>query len=908
MPENPTIADRTSDVHVDGDAGIPAGADIADKGTETDTAGADTGEANAGDEPDAMEDEAGADVERTETVDVVADAAPGGRTSVIAGIGADGAETGDVSDELMNLLPVTHRSKDLDVSYTQNRELSWLRFNRRVLDEANDGTVPLIERFKFISIFTTNLDEFFMVRVGSLFDLSLIEPAEIDNKTLATPGEQLDAIFEAVSPLVTRRDRVYQRVELAMRKAGIFDYQMHELAKKERKELRTYYTDYVGPTLSPQVVDNRHPFPHLENKRLYIACTLTDNKGRTALGIVPIPDNLPKIVQLTDRPEHFVRIETLIIDGLDDLFEIYAVSDACTVCVTRNADIQFDDDKFDDNEDDYRVHVSRLLKKRKRLSPVRLEVSGETTQELIDNLTRLLELEAKQVYRYNSPLDLTFAFDLARLLPAEVVADNVFPAMRSRYPVGLDRSRPMMEQVREHDVLLFYPYDEMTPFLQLLKEAADDPDVISIKITIYRLAGNSQVAQRLCEAADAGKQVTVLMELRARFDEANNIYWADRLEDAGCQIIYGAEGFKCHSKICLITRREGNGIGTITQIGTGNYNEKTATLYTDLSYITSDEQIGRDGIDFFNDMQIGNLKGDYEKLLIAPMSIKPALMRAIDEQIALGSDGYIRIKCNSVTERDIIDKLAEASQAGVRIDMLVRGICCLLPGIENKTDNITVRSIVGRFLEHSRVYCFGKGADARVLISSADLMTRNITRRVEIACPIENPRIKSEIIEMMDTLFSDTAKARLLKGNGVYKKVKVLEGVELFNAQEYFITHPITHPIPAATAEGVIAEPTAAKANVPPIPVAASGPAPQPVNPSSTGSQAAQPASAQQTPGSVSQSAVQPVAQPVSQPVRQADQEDAVPVTDIVLRQQPALPDPRTMTFFQKLKWLFGKH
>jgi polyphosphate kinase len=691
--------------------------------------------------------------------------------------------------------------KNLDISYTQNRELSWLRFNQRVLEEAVDPFVPLLEQLKFIAIFTSNLDEFFMVRVGSLFDLSVMTPNEIDNKTLQTPAEQLNQVFEAIPPLMELRDQMFRDVSAALREKDIYDLTVDELTREERKFINHYYRDYIQPLLSPQIIDPRHPFPHLANKMVYIVALLKDEKGHDALGIIPVPSAVPPILPMEHVPSRFMRLETILLQHTEEIFEIYQVESRGIIAVTRNADISFDEEKFGDDVHDYRSQMSQLLKKRNRLAPVRLEVQGNITKGLIDTLCKRLGIEKTQVYHFTCPINMKYVYGVASLLTPAMLAEMTYVPITPRYPECLDSRRSMTEQIKQRDVLLCYPYEQMSPFLQLLKESAVDPNVVSIRITIYRLATGSEIAQQLCLAAENGKDVTVLMELRARFDEENNIAWSERLEQAGCRIIYGMEGYKCHSKICLITRREHNQVWTITQIGTGNYNEKTAVMYTDLCLLTANPEIGKDATLFFQNMMIANLNGVYHSLLVAPNGLKRTIMSLIDEEIAKGTEGRITIKVNSLTERDVIDKLSEASRAGVRVICTLRGICCLRPGIPGKTENIIVSSVVGRFLEHSRIYCFGNGEDAKIYISSADLMTRNITRRVEIACPIHDPGIRHQILDILSWVQKDNVKARLLQPDGTYRKKTVVNGAHV-DCQEYFLSHSMQNRGPVAEQKG----------------------------------------------------------------------------------------------------------
>lgn len=674
--------------------------------------------------------------------------------------------------------------KSYDLSYTQNRELSWLQFDLRVLEEAENETVPLLERLRFVSIFTTNLDEFFMVRVGSLFDISIMAPEERENKSGLTPMQQLSKIYEAIPPLLRRREKAYERIMKHLEKKGIKEVPFSKLKGKEEEFVQDYFDKNVRPLLSPQIIDRSHPFPHLKNKALYGAALLRSGDKRL-LGIVGVPETLPPLLYLpTEEGIRFLRMEEIILGNIHRIFKIYIPEERAVVCVTRNADISFDEDEMDEDDPDYREQMSQLLRARDRLSPVWLEVEGDAPA-LGKVLMKKLGLKKYQVYDSQCPAVLSWAYELR--------ADRkelLYPAFHPERSSYLSAEIPMKKQIRQRDVLLFYPYHSMQPFLDLLKEAAEDRSVVSISITLYRLARNSQVVKYLVEAAEKGKNVTVLVELRARFDEKNNIEWAKVLEEAGCRVVYGQEGFKCHSKICCITYQEKNGISYITQVGTGNYNEKTAGLYTDFCLMSADDELGRNAAAFFANMLIGNLHESYSRLLVAPKDMKRGLLRLIDTEIAKGSNGRIIIKTNSVTERELIDKLSEASCAGVEIDLIVRGICCILPGIPGKTEHIRVTSIVGRFLEHSRIYCFGSGDLRQIYISSADIMTRNQQRRVEIACPILSREHRDWFSFYLDLILMDNVKARALTSLGTYVK-KDGKQSEKMDVQQYYIDHPI---------------------------------------------------------------------------------------------------------------------
>ncbi len=685
-------------------------------------------------------------------------------------------------------------------SYTQNRELSWLRFNRRVLEEAGDETVPLLERLKFIAIFTSNLDEFFMVRVGNLFDLSLVSPGEIDNKTGLTPSGQLEQIYSVIPGLIEIKNRLYDDAAALLRREGICDLTMDELTGEERKFVSTCYKAKILPVLSPQIVDAHHPFPHLVSKGLYVAALLRGKKGAASLGFLPVPDRLPAFLTMPGDPGRSIRMETVLHHYAPTLFGEFKVESACVLCVTRSADLSLDAELLEG--EDIRSRMSKLLKKRASQSVVRLELSGKMSGEFMKLLKSRIRVESRQIYVDRSPLRMKYVFELIRTLPAERAAALSFPPYRPRWPADLDPKASIIDQVRRRDRLLFFPFDGVDPFLRMLDEAAERPDVLAIRITIYRLASSSRVAHILCKAAENGKEVTVLMELRARFDEANNISWSRLLEESGCKVIYGVEEYKCHSKICLITLRRGDKLSYVTQIGTGNYNEHTNEQYTDLSLMTADEQIGLDGTAFFQNMLVGNLEGTYRHLLVAPAGIKPRLLELIDQEIAKGPEGRIRIKANSMTEREVMDKLAEASQAGVQVQLILRGICCLRPGIPARTENIHVTSIVGRFLEHGRIYCFGRGKNAVVYIASADLMTRNLNHRVEIACPVYDQQVREQLLWILHTQLEDNVKASSLLPDGSYcRKVNTLAPCD---SQEVFMKTSIHRPEPqAARPEGL---------------------------------------------------------------------------------------------------------
>lgn len=654
--------------------------------------------------------------------------------------------------------------------YTQNRELSWLQFNARVLAEAEDENVPLLERFKFLAIFTSNLDEFFMIRVGSLCDMAAVDKEHTDSKSGLTAKEQLHLIYKAVEPLYARRDAAFSDVDSKLSAIGLRRLTMDSLAPDEQKYIKRYFKDIIAPVLSPQIVDSHHPFPHLEGKVLHIAALLSHKKTER-LGLLPVPASLPPVVFLPETPSRYILTEDILLAYADHVFEMYDVLEKTVLCVTRNADIQVDDETFGVEGGDFRKKMEKLLRQRRRMAVVRVEISRPISDHFKEHFRSRFEVSDAQIFlSRTAPLKLGYAFSLGEHLPEKKRAFLSDAPFTPQQPAMLSAGQSLLKAALQRDILLSYPYESMEPFLQMIREAANDPAVLAIRITIYRLASKAKLVEYLCAAAENGKDVTALIELRARFDEQNNIDWSERMEEAGCKIIYGFEDYKVHSKICLITRRERGAVRHITQVGTGNYNEKTAKQYTDVSLITADERIGQDAGAFFNNMALGNLSGHYSRLFVAPTSLKNNILALMDEQIAKGKDGYILLKFNSLTDIDVIAKLQEASCAGVTVEMIVRGICCLLPGVPGHTENITVTSIVGRFLEHSRIYVFGRGDEEKMYISSADLMTRNTERRVEIACPIDDPAVRTRLHDILYAMQHDTVKARVLQPDGTYCK------------------------------------------------------------------------------------------------------------------------------------------
>ena len=653
-----------------------------------------------------------------------------------------------------------------------NRELSWLKFNERVLEEAENPEVPLCERMTFVSIYQSNLDEFFRVRVGSLQDQMLISTEIRENKTKMTSAEQIRAIIKEVKKLNQRKDKAYEKLMKKIEEYGITLINHASAKSEEKKFLEKYFMKEIMPLSSPTIVGKRQPFPFLKNGEIYAVVVLETRNKKERLGIIPCSNNmLTRMVELPGGKGRYMLIEDLILHYIGKVFKGYKVKGKSLLKVVRNADI--DADAAYDEDLDYREFMEDLMKQRKKLSPVRIDLSREMDETVVDALCRYLDVTPDRVFRSEAPLDVSFVFQLQDLLRrnTELFYEKRVPQKSPEFKDG----QSILQQITQEDKLLSYPYDSIRPFLKMLTEAAEDDSVISIKMTLYRLAKQSKVIEALCEAAENGKEVVVLVELRARFDEENNIRWSRMLEEAGCQIIYGLEHYKVHSKLCLITRRGENGIQYITQIGTGNYNEKTARLYTDLSLMTANEQIGMDAARVFQALAKGEVVEDMEHLLVAPKCLQSKVIEKIEEQIQKQKNGetaYIGLKMNSLTDKRIIDKLIDASKAGVKIDMIVRGICCLIPGVEGETENIHVISVVGRFLEHSRIYIFGNGEEAQYYIGSADFMTRNTVKRVEVAAPVYSERLKKRLQDLFDLMLSDNKKARKEDAKGAYSVVE----------------------------------------------------------------------------------------------------------------------------------------
>ncbi|MBS6579648.1 MAG: polyphosphate kinase 1 [Clostridiales bacterium] len=672
-----------------------------------------------------------------------------------------------------------------------NRELSWLKFNERVLEEAENIKVPLCERLSFAAIYQSNLDEFFMVRVGSLIDQELLGKGERENKTQMTAQEQIRAILPRVQELNTRKDIVYTQIMHSLEKQGVRLVDFHKITQQESARLRAYFQAEIEPLLSPSVIGKRQTFPFLRNRELYAVAALENKSGKKRLGIIPCVNTgsgkiFSRLINVKGS-DMYMLSEDLILHYMPRIFKGYQVKEKAIIRITRNADI--DADALYDEDLDYRDFMEKLIKKRKKLAPLRLEIEGDLSGETVKALCGHLDLNSCYVYYAKSPLDLSFAYEIQDLLRknTQLFFEKRVPQKSPMFSQG----QPILDQIRKEDKLLSYPYESIKPFLQMLHEAANDPDVISIKMTLYRMARQSKVVEYLIEAAENGKEVFVLVELKARFDEENNIEWSRLLEDAGCRVIYGLDGYKVHSKLCLITKRSEDRIEYYTQVGTGNYNEKTSRLYTDLSFMTSNVQIGMEAARIFQALAMGQTPDELKHLLAAPNCLQNRVIEMIDGQIELAKSGqpsYIGLKMNSLTDKKIIDKLVEASQAGVKIDMIIRGICCLIPGVQGYTENISVRSIVGRFLEHSRIYIFGVKENAHVYIASADFMTRNTLRRVEVAAPIENEKLKKLLLDMFDVMLRDNQKARVELPDTTYAMASALElqNDPPLNAQEYF--------------------------------------------------------------------------------------------------------------------------
>lgn len=670
--------------------------------------------------------------------------------------------------------------------YMMNRELSWLKFNERVLNEAGNPKVPLAERLTFVSIYQSNLDEFYRVRVGTLMDQMDVSEVVRENKTNMTSEEQVKAIIRATRELEEKKTVIYEQLMGELEPKGIRLINFNKLSAEEGKILEEYFDREIAPYLSANIVSKQQPFPFLKNKDIYAVALLESKGGKTRTAIIPCSNNVfRRLIDIPTRKGTFLLSEELILQFLPKFFKNYSVKEKSLIRVTRNADI--DTEMIYDEDLDYRDAMENLIKERKRMNPVRMEFTGTLNKKMMHALCKTIHVEKEHVFRSEVPLDLSFVFAIQSYLKNTNAGELFYPRRTPRPTPQLNDKESLIPQILEKDVLLSYPFESMKPFINLLYEAAEDESVVSIKMTLYRLANKSQIVDALVEAAENGKEVVVLVELRARFDEENNIEYSRKLEEAGCRVIYGLNGYKVHSKLCLISRKTEQGVSYVTQIGTGNYNEKTSALYTDLSLITGNQEIGKEAAEVFAALLRGETVEETHLLLVAPKCLQNKVLDMIEEEIQHvknGEEGYIGIKINSLTDKVIISKLVEASQAGVKIEMIVRGICCLIPGVKGYTENITVISIVGRFLEHSRIYRFGTKERENVYIASADFMTRNTIRRVEVAAPVLDERLKNQLAWMFETMMKDDEKGKCLTEKGIYVDRNL--HVQKLNSQECF--------------------------------------------------------------------------------------------------------------------------
>lgn len=670
--------------------------------------------------------------------------------------------------------------------YMMNRELSWLKFNERVLNEAGNPKVPLAERLTFVSIYQSNLDEFYRVRVGTLMDQMDVSEVVRENKTNMTSEEQVKAIIRATRELEEKKTVIYEQLMGELEPKGIRLINFNKLSAEEGKILEEYFDREIAPYLSANIVSKQQPFPFLKNKDIYAVALLEAKGGKTRTAIIPCSNNVfRRLIDIPTRKGTFLLSEELILQFLPKFFKNYSVKEKSLIRVTRNADI--DTEMIYDEDLDYRDAMENLIKERKRMNPVRMEFTGTLNKKMMHALCKTIHVEKEHVFRSEVPLDLSFVFAIQSYLKNTNAGELFYPRRTPRPTPQLNDKESLIPQILEKDVLLSYPFESMKSFINLLYEAAEDESVVSIKMTLYRLANKSQIVDALVEAVENGKEVVVLVELRARFDEENNIEYSRKLEEAGCHVIYGLNGYKVHSKLCLISRKTEQGVSYVTQIGTGNYNEKTSALYTDLSLITGNQEIGKEAAEVFAALLRGETVEETHLLLVAPKCLQNKVLDMIEEEIQHvknGEEGYIGIKINSLTDKVIISKLVEASQAGVKIEMIVRGICCLIPGVKGYTENITVISIVGRFLEHSRIYRFGTKERENVYIASADFMTRNTLRRVEVAAPVLDERLKNQLDWMFETMMKDDEKGKCLTEKGIYVDRNL--HVQKLNSQECF--------------------------------------------------------------------------------------------------------------------------
>jgi len=671
-----------------------------------------------------------------------------------------------------NLVPKHH---------IQNRDLSWLDFNHRVLEEASDVTVPLFERLKFISIYTNNLNEFFMIRVGSLLDVYHQNADALDLRTTAPLKDVIKSVYKKVDVINQLRDQIYEGVTKSLQSLGITMATYKMCSDDEKAIMDTYFHEHILPLLSPQIIDENHPFPHLNNQQLHIGLRLK-KKGKETFGMIPVPEGIPSYIKFNQSGQlRIILAEDIIFHYVKDIFSAYDIEEKTILMVSRNADLNWDEKA--DAFNDVRTKVKKMLQTRNRRYVLRLETQKDISNTLRDYLLEKLNLSKYQHFEVTTPLKQGFVFELEKEIPELLRNSLLFPVLSQGLPQRYTQGKAMIEQIEQHDMLLMYPYEKMTPFLQLIKEAANNPEVLSIKITVYRLGKTAKLIEYLSLAAENGKDVLVVIELRARFDEKNNIDWSERLEQAGCRIIYGLDYLKIHSKLCVITYRGKKGIQYITQVGTGNYNEKTVDQYTDLSLITADPKIGMEALTFFQTISMNATSESYQTLVVSPFHLKNRFLELINREKQKGKDGFLMFKMNALTDNDFSNALKDASQAGVTIKLNVRGTCCLVPGIKGVTDNIEIRSVIGRFLEHGRVYIFGRGDQQKIYLASADLMTRNTERRMEIGIPIEDPEIKTILYRYVELYMKDNVKARRLNTDGTYSRITMKKDDEKIHAQ-----------------------------------------------------------------------------------------------------------------------------
>lgn len=674
--------------------------------------------------------------------------------------------------------------------YMQNREISWLRFNQRVLWQGKSKGVPLLERLKFIEIFSSNLDEFFMIRMGTLYNMKKMKPQHIDEKSGMTIKEEIVAILEKVSELYKERDEVYRELVMELKKEGISEVALRDIDFEEMLYIKRYFKSCIKPVLAPQIIDKHHPFPHIRNMELHYVAFIKYHRKKT-FAMIPIPSSIPKLIFLKGETIRYIRVEKIIEHFATSVFSGGEIIESNIIKVTRNEDLNFGIDAIGNDSDgddlleddiDFRDEMKGLLHKRKRLSVVRMEFMENISSDLSGYLGAKLKIRSNQMFASYSPLVQNEFKELVSKIDDDKREIYIYKSYTPTVPKELVNIKSMMKEVKKKDILLSYPYESMEPFLRLIKEASVSNKVLAIKITIYRLSSHPKLIDYLCNASEKGIAVTVLIELRARFDENQNIYWSERLETAGCNVIYGVKDYKVHSKICLVTYKDGDKISYITQVGTGNYNETTAKVYTDLSLLTANESIGKDAVLFFQNMGMGNLFGTYENLLVGPNEMKSKLLRLIDEQIELGAQGYIGVKINGLADDVIMRRLRGASRAGVKVDLCVRGICCLLPNVKNQTETIRIHSVIGRYLEHSRIYIFGRGDSKSVYISSADWLHRNTDRRVEVALPILDTDCRSRIVDIFNKSMNDNVHGMVMSNSGEFKDGSTDK--EKYNSQE----------------------------------------------------------------------------------------------------------------------------